>query len=98
MLINARLLRRGSDGSWRRESVVEQLSLTTLAALFTTSIPHTTPFGYKFVRPQIVEANLGDENFGVNELAEKAGLSRSQVHRKLKSTLNKSISQFIRDY
>ena len=45
----------------------------------------------------IVEANLNDEKFGVNELAEKTGLSRSQIHRKLKSICNKSVSQFIRE-
>ena len=45
----------------------------------------------------IVEANLSDENFGVSELAKKIGLSRSQIHRKLKSVCNKSVSQFIRE-
>ena len=45
----------------------------------------------------IVEANLGNEQFGVNELAAKTGLSRSQIHRKLKSCCNKSVSQFIRE-
>lgn len=46
---------------------------------------------------KIVEANLCNEQFGVNELAEKMGLSRSQIHRKLKSICNKSVSQFIRE-
>ncbi|WP_340113191.1 helix-turn-helix domain-containing protein [Maribellus mangrovi] len=45
----------------------------------------------------VIEANLGDENFGVNELAEKIGLNRSQVHRRLKKATNKSVSQFIRE-
>ncbi len=45
----------------------------------------------------IVEANLHNEQFGVNELAQKAGLSRSQIHRRLKSISNKSVSQFIRE-
>ncbi len=45
----------------------------------------------------IVEANLSDENFGVNELAKEVGLSRSQIHRKLKSVCNKSVSQFLRE-
>ncbi len=44
-----------------------------------------------------VEANLSNEKFGVNELAEKIGLNRSQIHRKLKSICNKSGSQFIRE-
>ena len=41
---------------------------------------------------KIVEGNLADEHFGVNELAEKSGLSRSQIHRRLKSSCNKSVS------
>lgn len=45
----------------------------------------------------IVEANLSNEKFGVNELAAKTGLSRSQIHRRLKSVCNKSVSQFIRE-
>lgn len=45
----------------------------------------------------IVEANLSDEKFGVNELAAKTGLSRSQIHRRLKKETNKSLSQFIRE-
>ena len=44
-----------------------------------------------------MKVNLTDENFGVNELAAKTGLSRSQIHRRLKSGTNKSFSQFIRE-
>lgn len=46
---------------------------------------------------EITEANLNNEQFGVSELAEKAGISRSQIHRKLKSISNQSVSQFIRE-
>lgn len=45
----------------------------------------------------IVEANLGDENFGVSELADKMKMNRSAVHRKLKSSTKKSVSEFIRE-
>ncbi len=45
----------------------------------------------------IVEANLSDERFGVKELAVKMGISRSQIHRKLKSKTKQSVSQFIRE-
>ncbi|MGQ1786542.1 helix-turn-helix domain-containing protein [Saccharicrinis sp. GN24d3] len=45
---------------------------------------------------EIVKENLSDEHFGVNELAEKAGFSHSQLHRKLKAITNQSASQFIR--
>lgn len=46
---------------------------------------------------EITEANLNNEQFGVSDLAEKAGISRSQIHRKLKSINNQSVSQFIRE-
>lgn len=46
---------------------------------------------------EIIHANLDDENFGVRELALASGMSRSKIHRKLKSTLKKSVSQFIRE-
>lgn len=45
----------------------------------------------------IIEANLSNEQFGVSDLAEKTGISRSQIHRRLKSISNQSISQFIRE-
>ncbi|WP_296622168.1 helix-turn-helix domain-containing protein [Marivirga sp.] len=45
-----------------------------------------------------LEANLSNEKFGVEELADAIGLSRSQVHRKLKNATGQSISQFIREY
>ena len=45
----------------------------------------------------IVLANLEKENFGVNELAEAAGMSRSSLNRRIKSVLRKSTSQFIRE-
>jgi len=46
---------------------------------------------------EIVEANFKNENFGVSELTEEAGLSHSVIHRRLKSIKNQSVSQFIRE-
>ncbi|NNM23286.1 MAG: helix-turn-helix transcriptional regulator, partial [Flavobacteriaceae bacterium] len=40
----------------------------------------------------IVLDNYTDEQFGVSELVEQAGMSRSQVHRKLKSATGQSVS------
>jgi AraC-like DNA-binding protein len=34
----------------------------------------------------IVEENLGDESFGVEEMARELGMSRTSIHRRLKST------------
>lgn len=52
----------------------------------------------QFIRKleQLVRAHLEEEDFGVNELAAKAGYSRSQLHRKLKNVLGHSASVFIR--
>ena len=46
----------------------------------------------------ILDINLSNENFGVSELAIEAGISRSQLHRKLNNIAGKSSSQFIREY
>ena len=45
----------------------------------------------------IVEANLENEHFGANELVQEVGLSRSQIHRKLKSISGQSVNQFVRE-
>ncbi|MGB5437635.1 MAG: helix-turn-helix domain-containing protein [Maribacter sp.] len=47
---------------------------------------------------ELLEANLENERFGVKELAQEIGISRSQLHRKLQSINGKSASRFIRDY
>ena len=44
---------------------------------------------------EIVITNLGNENFGVDELVQATGLGHAVVLHKLKSTLQKTISQFI---
>jgi len=46
---------------------------------------------------EITEANLNNNQFGVTELAKEAGMSRSQLHRKIKSINNQTLSQFIRE-
>ena len=46
---------------------------------------------------QIVLDHIQDEQFGVEELARAYGISRSQLHRKLKKLTKKSISRFIRE-
>jgi len=45
----------------------------------------------------IVEANMADENFGVEDLVREMGLSHINLHRKLKTISNQTISQFIRE-
>ncbi len=45
----------------------------------------------------LVEANLENEKFGVEDLIRGIGMSHSNLHRKLKASLNQTISQFIRE-
>ncbi|WP_299533512.1 ATP-binding protein [Ulvibacterium sp.] len=45
-----------------------------------------------------IEENLGDETFGVEQLANAINLSRSQLHRKMLSILDQTPSLFIRKY
>lgn len=54
---------------------------------------------HEFVKrlAKIVEANLQNEQFGVSELAREMKMSRSHIHRQLKTLTNLSVSQFIRN-
>jgi TolB-like protein/AraC-like DNA-binding protein len=45
----------------------------------------------------IVEANLANESYGTEELAKEAGISHSNLNRKLKIISNQNSSQFIRE-
>ena len=45
----------------------------------------------------IILANLGDENFGVNELIRESGLSRQSLNQRLQAITHKPINQFIRE-
>jgi TolB-like protein/AraC-like DNA-binding protein/Tfp pilus assembly protein PilF len=45
----------------------------------------------------LVEANLANEKFGSEELAREAGMSHTNLNRKLKIISNQNVSQFIRE-
>ncbi len=47
---------------------------------------------------KVVEEHLDDENFSVEELSKKVGMSRAQLHRKLIALTGKSASRFVRNY
>lgn len=53
----------------------------------------------EFIRKltEIVHQNLGNENFGVDELVKETGLSPSIVRRRLKAVKGKNINQFIHE-
>ncbi len=46
----------------------------------------------------IVEQNLADETIGVEELAQKMYISRTQLHRKLKAVTGQNVTDFVRNY
>lgn len=45
---------------------------------------------------QITEKHIADSNFGVEESCREAGMSRMQLHRKLKALTSQSPGDFIR--
>ncbi|MCB2220252.1 MAG: response regulator [Bacteroidetes bacterium] len=57
-----------------------------------------TSMDKKFIQKTvlIVKQRLSDSDFSVEELSIKAGMSRSQLHRKLKALVGQSASEFIR--
>ncbi|SOD82464.1 response regulator [Spirosoma fluviale] len=47
---------------------------------------------------KLIEAQLDDTTFGVDELAKEAGMSRRTLHRKLTALINMPVNAFIRQY
>jgi signal transduction histidine kinase/DNA-binding response OmpR family regulator len=47
---------------------------------------------------QVIEDNLDNDQFGVDELGRKLAMSRSQVHRKLKALTDQPATTYIRNY
>lgn len=47
---------------------------------------------------EVIEENIDNEQFSVEDLGNAIAMSRSQVHRKLKALTNQSATKFIRDY
>ncbi len=45
---------------------------------------------------KVVKENIANNSFSVDDLGRETGMSQSQMHRKLKATVNMSASQFIR--
>ncbi len=45
-----------------------------------------------------IEENLDDENFSVETFSDEIGMSRAQLHRKLRAIANQSPSEFIRSF
>lgn len=58
---------------------------------------HYTPFDQKLLLKAItvIETNIGNESFSVEDFALEVGLSRMQLHRKLKSLVGCSATEFV---
>ncbi len=61
---------------------------------------HVTSTDQRFLEKvsTVIEENIGNEFFSVEDLAAKVAFSRSQLHRKLKSLTGKSPNEMIRDF
>lgn len=47
---------------------------------------------------EVLQENLPDENFGVHELCRALGMSRTQLHNKIKALTGKSTTNYIRSF
>ena len=47
---------------------------------------------------EVIEKNIDNELFSVDDLGKEIGMSRSQIHRKLKALTDQSATTFIRNY
>jgi len=47
---------------------------------------------------EVIDANLDDPDFKIDSLCREVGMSRSQLHRKLKAVIGKSTSDFVRSH
>ena len=45
---------------------------------------------------ELIETNMNNERFGVSELAGEMNMSRSNLHRRIKSVSGASVSQYLR--
>jgi TolB-like protein/AraC-like DNA-binding protein len=60
------------------------------------SDPKNTESGFLAKITDIIMDNIANEQFGVSDLADRVGMSRSNLLRKVKQLANISVSQFIR--
>jgi signal transduction histidine kinase/ligand-binding sensor domain-containing protein/DNA-binding NarL/FixJ family response regulator len=47
---------------------------------------------------EIIQSNVGDENFNIEDFGKELGMGRVQLHRKLKAITGKSASRYLRSY
>jgi AraC-like DNA-binding protein len=79
-------IRRTLREKFKSNSIIkpEEISVTPRDAVFIEKLL------------KIVKENIGNHTFSVEDLGMESGMSQSQIHRKLKATINISAIQFIR--
>jgi signal transduction histidine kinase/DNA-binding response OmpR family regulator len=81
--IRQKLQRKYLGESWQKPNVVTVISVHQ-----------------KFIEAlkNVIEKNIDNDQFGVDDLGKEMAMSRSQIHRKLKALTNLSATTFIRNY
>jgi len=89
------LLARVNNLIWQRQQLRKRFSREVVLKPQDIAI---TPMDEVFLNKvkAVVERHLSDEDFEVETLGREVGMSRMNVHRKLKALTNQSASQFIR--
>ncbi len=75
---------------------LQQFYVSKIAQGFESDLPETPDKKMLLKAVAFVEKNITDEQMGIDTLAGYLNLSRSTLHRKLKSLTNKSATDFIR--
>jgi signal transduction histidine kinase/ligand-binding sensor domain-containing protein/DNA-binding response OmpR family regulator len=80
-----------------RKQLREKLHIELLKKPKEVSVPSTERVFLENIN-NTIEENIENEKFGVDELSKEIGLSRSQLHRKIKSICDQSTTEFIRNF
>jgi signal transduction histidine kinase/ligand-binding sensor domain-containing protein/DNA-binding response OmpR family regulator len=79
------------------EHLREKLHIELLQKPKEVSVPSTERVFLENMN-NTLEENIENEKFGVDELSREIGLSRSQLHRKIKAICDQSTTEFIRNF
>ncbi|MCK6621917.1 MAG: response regulator [Calditrichia bacterium] len=80
-----------------RQQMREKFSAEMLLKPSDITVPSTQKIFLERLRT-VIEEHLDDEEFSVEALGEEMGMSRAQIHRKLRAITNQSASEFIRSF
>jgi AraC-like DNA-binding protein len=83
IVIREKLQKKYQQGAWLKPS---NINITSVQQKFIEDIK------------EIIEKNIDNSQFSVDNLGEEIAMSRSQVHRKLKAITDQSATKFIRNY